>query len=469
MTEHTSQARRGAAPGTARHPRAAGEPVRVSSKRPVFGADRWLLRKALSALGDPPVRFVLWNGEEIASARAETPLARIHIPERGRLLTLFLYPYHFFGDGYARGEIELEGELVEAISALYDAMDRGRGGFLGERVPRWLSRPKRNTLAGSRRNIHHHYDISNDFYRLWLDERMVYTCAYFPTPESTLEAAQLAKMDHVCRKLRLEPGQSVVEAGCGWGSLALHMAERYGVRVRAFNISSEQIAFARERARALGLQDRVEFVEDDYRSISGQYDAFVSVGMLEHVGPENYRALGDLIHRTLRPGGLGLVHNIARNRAQPMNPWIEERIFPGSYPPSLKQMMRIFEPHEFSVLDVENLRLHYAKTCEHWLARFEQSAERVAQMFDEEFVRTWRIYLAGSVAAFLTGSLQLFQVVFAHPRNNRIPWTREDLYAKSRRPRGSARPRRPRREPARSKQGARGEPASGRPASARDG
>jgi cyclopropane-fatty-acyl-phospholipid synthase len=211
-------------------------------------------------------------------------------------------------------------------------------------------------LAGSRDNIHKHYDLGNDFYSLWLGETMAYTCAYYPTAETTLDQAQVAKMDHVCRKLLLGANDTVVEAGCGWGSLALHMAGRYGAKVRAFNISKEQIAYARGRARELGLESRVDFVEDDYRNIKGTYDAFVSVGMLEHVGRENYPELGRVISRCLSNEGRGLIHSIGRNRPEPLHPWIERRIFPGAYPPSLGEMMQIFEPTNLSVLDVENLR-----------------------------------------------------------------------------------------------------------------
>ncbi|MET0657252.1 MAG: cyclopropane-fatty-acyl-phospholipid synthase family protein, partial [Steroidobacteraceae bacterium] len=231
------------------------------------------------------------------------------------------------------------------------------------------------------------------------------------------------------RKLRLHPGEQVVEAGCGWGGLALHMAQHYGVKVRAFNISREQILYARERAQVEGLGQRVEFVEDDYRNISGQYDAFVSVGMLEHVGIENYPELGCVIHRSLKPNaGRGLIHSIGRNWWKPMHRWIDRRIFPGADPPSLRQMMDIFEARDFSVLDVENLRLHYARTLQLWHELFEQNAGRVAQMFDERFVRMWRLYLLGSRAAFLSGEMQLFQVLFARGTNNDVPWTREHLY-----------------------------------------
>ena len=221
-------------------------------------------------------------------------------------------------------------------------------------------------------------------------------------------------MDHVCRKVRLNRGERVVEAGCGWGALALHMARHYGVKVRAFNISREQIAYARERAKAQGLANEVEFVLDDYRNITGHYDEFVSVGMLEHVGVgELSTSSGGSSTAASSDTGLGLIHTIGRNRAKPMHRWIDRRIFPGAHPPSLKEMMDIFEGRHFSVLDVENIRLHYAKTLEWWSILYERAADSVAKMFDDRFVRMWRLYLLGSQAAFTVGELQLFQVVFS--------------------------------------------------------
>jgi cyclopropane-fatty-acyl-phospholipid synthase len=172
----------------------------------------------------------------------------------------------------------------------------------------------------------------------------------------------------------------------------------------------------------------VEFIEDDYRNISGEFDAFVSVGMLEHVGVENFRELGTVIDRSLNNTGRGLIHSIGRDQPGLMNAWIEKRIFPGACPPSLSQMTDIFEPSRFSILDVENLRLHYARTLEHWLARYDAVADRVAEMFDHTFVRAWRLYLAGSIAAFAAGELQLYQVAFTRQGNNDIPWTRQHLY-----------------------------------------
>jgi cyclopropane-fatty-acyl-phospholipid synthase len=269
--------------------------------------------------------------------------------------------------------------------------------------------------------------VGNDFYRLWLDGQLVYTCAYFPSPGATLEEAQVAKMDLVCRKLRLRPGEHVVEAGCGWGALAIHMARKYGVTVTAYNLSHEQVTYARERAAREGLADRVAVVEDDYRAIHGSADAFVSVGMLEHVGPADYPVLGAVIRRVLGDGrGRGLLHFIGRSRPNPLNPWITKRIFPGAYPPTLVEAIGgVLEPGNLTVLDVENLRLHYATTLDHWRRRFVAAADEVRRTFGVSFERAWHLYLSGSQAAFLAGSLQLFQVVFAPARSNGIPWTRE--------------------------------------------
>jgi len=398
----------------------------ASPRRRERALDRRLLSRLRAFLGDPPLEFALRAGTRVGPA---TPIGRVTFASRATLFSILTDPWLRFGDAYSEGDVTVEGDMVsvlEAVNRSSDGMHRGAG----SRLYSALRRPHRNTLGGSRDNIHHHYDIGNEFYSLWLGRTMAYTCAYYPTPTATLDEAQTAKMDHVCHKLYLKPGDSVVEAGCGWGTLALHMAGRYGVRVRAYNISHEQVVYARERAKREGLSGSVEYVEDDYRNIDGHYDAFVSVGMLEHVGVDNYTALGGIAQRCLGGRGRGLIHSIGRNDPGPLQPWIEKRIFPGARAPSLGEMARIFEPWNLSVLDVENLRLHYAQTLRHWLALYEGAVERVRAMFDEKFVRMWRLYLCGSVAAFSTGGLQLFQVVFAPGESNDIPWTRAHLYSR---------------------------------------
>lgn len=391
--------------------------------------DRWLLRQIYDFTGRGPVQFAIKNSGAVWPLDGEAPL-KVAIADRRTLAKLLLNPEVEFGDAFSDGRIEVQGDLVHFLeSVLHSRVRENRDGLFSRLSAYCQDRLHGNTLTGSRRNIHRHYDLSNDFYKLWLDSRMVYTCAYFPDPAVTLEEAQTAKMDHVCRKIQLRPGEKVVEAGCGWGALALWMAKYYGARVRSFNISHEQILYARECARREGLKDRVEFVEDDYRNITGHYDAFVSVGMLEHVGAQHYKELGSIIHRSIGESGRGLLHFIGKNQPRPFSAWIRKRIFPGAYAPALRQVMDIFEPWDFSVVDVENLRLHYARTLEHWLSRFDRNAAKVSAMFSPEFVRAWRLYLAGSIASFRVGTLQLFQVVFAGSQCHSIPWTRAHLYA----------------------------------------
>lgn len=409
-----------AAPGAVsrQEPDSAPAPVSPPGGGWVSAAERWLLERLLRRLGNPAIRIVLWDGQELATTDA-SPAATVRIRDRSALLGLLANPALGFGDAYSQGRIVVEGDLLELLQAVAGGLwsEATSNKTLRARIARWLSRLHGNTIGRSRRNVHHHYDITETFYRLWLDEQLVYTGAYFSDPELTLEEAQRAKMDYVCRKLRLRPGEHVVEAGFGWGALALHMARHYGVRVDAYNLSREQVLYARRRAEAEGLDSLVTFIEDDYRRIAGKFDVFVSVGMLEHVGRRHYRQLGEVIDRCLKPAGRGLVHSIGRDQPAALDPWIKRRIFPGAYPPALKEIMDVFQPRGFSVLDVENLRLHYARTLEHWLDRYQANEQRVAEMFDQPFVRMWRLYLAGSVVAFATGTLQLFQIVFTRPRS----------------------------------------------------
>jgi cyclopropane-fatty-acyl-phospholipid synthase len=388
------------------------------------GLDGWLLRRLSARMGSAPLRYVL--GEATVSPPALPPAATVRFEDRPALLGLLVDPEIHFGDAFAAGRIEVDGDLVAALEAAYRALESRRRPSALDRVRGW----RRHSLRRARANVHHHYDLGNDFYALWLDEQLLYTCAYFETPETGLEAAQVAKMDLVCRKLGLRAGEKVVEAGCGWGSLALHMARHYGAQVVAYNVSREQIRYARERARREGLEGLVEFREEDYREIGGPFDAFVSVGMLEHVGRGSYAELARVIDRCLdRRRGRGLLHFIGRDRPRRLNAWINHRIFPGAYAPTLEQVERgVLEPASQSVFDVENLRRHYALTLRHWRERYERAVADGRVGFDERFRRLWRLYLAGSEAAFRVGSLELFQVVFAPHGSTAIPWTRAGLY-----------------------------------------
>lgn len=389
--------------------------------------EKWLLRQVMKAVGPAPIRFAI--GDEISPPCAGS-VATVEVRDLRTLAALMVDPEIAFGEGYADGRIEVHGDLAAALTAVYEAWPQGQADhrWYQHWTSQWAAWRQQNSLDGSRDNIHRHYDLGNDFYELWLDPQLLYSCAYFPTPSATLEEAQEAKLEHICRKLHLQPGERVVEAGCGWGALALYMARHYGVRVKAFNISHEQIRYARQRAAEERLNDRVEFVEEDCRRIEGSFDAFVSVGMLEHIGRDDYRRLGDVIYRCIGDNGRGLLHFIGRSYQGDFSRWIRKRIFPGAYAPTLAEAMGVLEPHRYSATDVENLRLHYAKTIEHWMERFEKAAPQVRSMYGQWFERAWRLYLAGALAGFRADTLQLFQISFAGSKHTTIPWTRAALY-----------------------------------------
>lgn len=404
----------------------------IRPKRRFPHLEKWLLRQIFEAIGPAPIRLMFKDGEAMCPPGV-MPVATVEMRDLPTLARMMVDPEVAFGEAYAEGRIEIHGDLVNALEAVYESWPSGRANrsWYQRLTSLWLARRQANSLYGSRHNVHSHYDLGNDFYKLWLDRQLVYTCAYFPNPSVTLEQAQQAKLDYVCRKLHLQPGDRVVEAGCGWGALALYMARHYGVTVKAFNISHEQILFARDRAKELGLDQHVEFVEDDWRNITGNFDVFVSVGMLEHVGLADYPLMSQLIHRSIGDSGRGLLHFIGRSYHGAFSRWIRKRIFPGAYAPTLSEAMTILQPHRYAVLDVENLRPHYERTVEHWLDRFEASGQQVSEIYGEWFRRAWRLYLAGSIAAFHTGTLQLFQVSFAGQKSHLNSWTRAELYSDS--------------------------------------
>ena len=405
--------------------------MEVDVKQPVSvnEFDRLAAYWVMTLVGNPRIAVRLWDGNEFYFANG-TPIGVMEFRDRSALLNLVFSQSVGFGEGYSSGRIEIHGDILEFSNEVARVITTRRNqNYYTSKLGSLLRAIRGNSLTRSKYNVHHHYDLGNDFYEMWLDERMVYTCAYYDDADASLADAQLAKLDHVCRKLELKPGQEVIEAGCGWGALAMHMAEHYGVSVKAYNNSHEQVRYATKKATARGLSDRVQFIEDDYRTIADQCDVFVSVGMLEHVGLKNFRGLGKIIDNCLRPTGRGLIHSIGRSHPRPTDPWISKRIFPGGHIPSLGEITTVFEPYKFSILDVENLRLHYARTCAEWLHNFDKVSDIVGAKYSEEFVRAWRLYLAGSSAAFESGTLQLYQIVFSPQGNNNVPWSRGFLYS----------------------------------------
>lgn len=334
-----------------------------------------------------------------------------------------------FGEGYMDGSIEIEGSLAEIIRFAFADPFRDQAPSLLQRITQRLFQLRtRNTQSGSRKNVAHHYDLGNDFFRLWLDAEMTYSCAYFDRPDITLEQAQRAKHEHICRKLSLEPGMTLLDIGCGWGALARHAAREHGAIVHGITLSKNQAKAAAELADAAGLGDKITIEYRDYRDIEGQYDRVASVGMFEHVGPENYPVFFDRWAKLLKPGGVSVLHTIGKDVITPPDPWTMKYIFPGGRLPALKQILDTSAPHDLMPIDIENLRLHYALTLEEWERRFEAHLDEIRGMYDERFVRMWRFFLVSSAVGFRYGDLRLWQATLTNGINNDLPMTREHLY-----------------------------------------
>ena len=268
-----------------------------------------------------------------------------------------------------------------------------------------------NSRTAARRNVAHHYDLSYDLYRRFLDADMQYSCAYFERPDMSLDEAQLAKKRHIAAKLDLRPGQNVLDIGCGWGGMALSIAAWTGAKVDGVTLSTEQLAIARKRAEAEGLANRVNFSLTDYRDVTTKYDRIVSVGMFEHVGPKNYQEFFDKVADLLTDDGVVLLHSIGSSRPPaPTNVFTTKYIFPGAYMPSLSEVLQTVELSGLRVTDIEILRLHYAKTLEHWNRRFQAARKEIAAIYDERFCRMWECYLAGAEMGFIYGGHMIFQM-----------------------------------------------------------
>lgn len=338
-----------------------------------------------------------------------------------------------FGEAYMDGRVDVEGDLAELIAL---ALRSGSLSSFTQRT-RGLAGVALRAVGGLRSlvreqdNIKHHYDLGNDFFRLWLDESLTYSCAYFRQPSDTLERAQRQKMDHTLQKLRLRPNETLLDIGCGWGSLVMRAAEQYGVNATGITLSEEQHAGANAAIQQRGLQDTASVRLVNYSALpreGEQFDKIVSVGMIEHVGKENLLGFVESLEKLLKPGGLALLHFISGVKEGPTNQWIEKYIFPGGYIPTLPEIGLHLAARDFRVWDVENLAPHYHLTLEHWSGRFERVVPTVLEKFDERFVRMWRLYLRTSSAAFREGAVEVHQMLVSRGQPSDLPLTRGDFY-----------------------------------------
>jgi cyclopropane-fatty-acyl-phospholipid synthase len=381
-----------------------------------------------------PVRVVLWDGREVAFDEKPSVTLKLH-GTRGAS-ALMKPSLMSLAEAYIEGHADLEGDVREAIRSA-EAISRSapqRSLFEGS-----LHHRSRHSRRDDREAIHHHYDVSNEFYGLWLDPRMVYSCAYFKTEDDTLEQAQLQKLDHICTKLRLQPGERFLDIGCGWGALVIRAAEKYGVQATGITLSENQHRLANERIRAAGLQDRCRVELVDYRDLPGEgvYDKIASVGMFEHVGLANLGVYFGAVKRLLRERGLFLNHGITATNVEnrPVGlgagEFIGKYVFPKGELPHLHLAVHEMSVAKLEVHDVECLRPHYAKTLGLWSDQFERRMPEAVAAATERIARIWRVYLAGCAYAFEQGWVSIYQVLAskqAGPGRTELPLTREWMY-----------------------------------------
>jgi cyclopropane-fatty-acyl-phospholipid synthase len=402
----------------------------------------------------------LWDGTMWPEEPVESPTFTLVLNHPGALRQMFLPPSELsLGESYIYGDFDVEGDLIAAfpLATYFEEMDLGLGDKLGlawklRSLPNTgASREGRQaaTVSGNRHSrrrdrqaISYHYNVSNDFYALWLDRRMVYSCGYFVDPDEDIHTAQERKLDYICRKLRLEPGERLLDIGCGWGGLVLHAAERYGVEALGITLSQPQVAFAQRRIAETGLDDRCRVEYRDYREVTpsegpgqGLFDKLVSVGMFEHVGEAKMRTYFKRAWDILRPRGLFLNHAIARPGWEPktegQDTFSNRYVFPDGELTPISHSLGFAEELGFEVRDVESLREHYALTLRRWVRRLEEQQEEALAYVDDVTYRIWRLFMSGSADGFESGRLNVYQALLAKPGpdgSSGLPLTRADLY-----------------------------------------
>ncbi|WP_211454968.1 class I SAM-dependent methyltransferase [Collimonas antrihumi] len=383
-----------------------------------------------------PLRLELWNGQRFDFGTYSAPEVTVRVPHVSALSYLLTPSLANLGEAYVEGKIEVEGKIKEIIAvgnALAANTLKADGKF--SRITRTFRHNKEKDAEA----IRYHYDVSNDFYKLWLDQNMVYSCAYFENGDEDLATAQIKKIDHILTKIQLQPGQTLLDIGCGWGALVLRAAQKFGAKCVGITLSENQYALAKERVAQAGLEDRVEIRLQDYRDITGSFDRITSVGMFEHVGLNNLPMYFSRIRSLLADDGIAMNHGITttdvENGETPYGggEFIEKYVFPHGELPHIGLVLKTMQEGGLEVFDVENLRRHYAKTCGIWADNLEARADEVRKAVDDRRFRIWRIYLAGSSYGFDRDWMSLYQVVCrkAGRSASTLPWSRDYIYQAS--------------------------------------
>ncbi len=379
---------------------------------------------------NPEISFEIqyWDGEKHRFGEGD-PQTILRFNSEQAIKRIFSGGYLGFGEAYMDGDVDIEGDLQQLLRFGFDpAFENLKISLPTKLRIAWNFLVTQDTLRRTAKNIQHHYDLGNDFYKLWLDDSMTYSCAYFRHETDSLEQAQEQKYEHICRKLQLKEGDTLVDVGCGWGGMMFYAVRHYGVKATGCTLSKQQYAYIQNKIKEENLQDKITVLLDDYRNLTGRYDKFVSIGMFEHVGKKYIPTFFDRVKKLLKPKGIGLLHTIGKDGFSYPDPWTTKYIFPGGYIPIIDEILRHMGKRKLHFVDVENLRLHYSLTLDEWARRYEHHVEEVRRMFDERFVRMWRLFLNGSSVGFRYGNTRLFQITFTNGLNNAYPLTREFLY-----------------------------------------
>lgn len=381
-----------------------------------------------------PARLSLWEGQSYDFGTFDRPAVTVHVKSPAAIPLLLDASLDSLGEAYIKQKIDLDGRLADIIDIAYALAKAsiGKPNKL-QRVVRYFAHSK----ASDKKSIQYHYDVSNEFYQLWLDPNMVYSCAYFENGDEDLETAQLKKIDHILTKIQLQPGQTLLDIGCGWGALVIRAAQKFGARCVGVTLSQNQFDLASERVKAAGLADRIEIRLQDYRDVTGQFDRITSVGMFEHIGRKNLPAYFRRVHELLAEDGVVMNHGIASTDPQGGEvsygggEFIDRYVFPNGELPHISATLLAMQEGGLETFDVENLRRHYVTTLHIWSVNYEARSARVRELVDEEKFRIWRVYLAGCAHAFECDDVAIYQIVArkAGQQAGTLPWSRRYIYA----------------------------------------
>ena len=391
-----------------------------------------ILRNLFPANPEPTGSITLWNGEQLIFGRG-APKFDILFKNAQTFEDILSQPSLGFGEGYIKGSIEITGHLGDALEWLYKYNAGDKLTPIQKARICWLQLKKKATPSQSRADVRFHYDKGNDFYRIWLDRGMNYSCAFFTREDEELQEAQLNKIHRSLKKLRLRSGHRLLDIGCGWGSPLIEAVKTFGAdKAIGLTLSKNQFELGNKRIKEAGIADRAEIRLQDYREIPkqefGAYDRILSIGMFEHVGEENIDIFFKTAAKLLRKQGIFLLHTIGRTRKLEMDPWITKYIFPGTYLPSLGELAAKAQKKGFDLVDVENLRPHYDRTLGHWARRFEDNIDRIRLYMDEQQQRMWLFYLYGCQMGFRYNPVHVFQLLYSKERRHDWPLVREMLY-----------------------------------------